>query len=698
MNSNFSRILIGLSACSLALFMTIRADAFCGFYVSGASDDLVNNASNVVLMREGRRTVLSMQNNYEGPAEDFALVVPVPQVLEEENVRTLDEEVFERVNAMAAPRLVEYWERDPCAPPRPPYEVRTRTAAVAQGDRDNEEGSGGEVRIEAQFEVGEYEIVILSSDDSVALGSWLEANEYQIPENAEQLLRPYIESEMYFFAAKVDVEKVEFDESGQARLSPLRFHYDSDDFQLPIRLGFINAEESQDLVVHILARNQRYDVANYPNATIPTNLFVVDSVKDSFAGFYRQLFDETVNRHEGAVITEYAWNAATCDPCPGATLTTADFATLGADVLDGEDGSGSRRRQIQSVSFLDTSVRGDGELSSGELAVALGFVDEGAVKQCLAAAESRKDSEHFGSAVRIGFELTTGGDTRHLRAEPEIDDETGECLAAVFSDLDMPVPEGGSSVVMTDWRVTRADRRPPSIRPGMMSNFVLTRLHAKLDPDQFSEDLIFRKAAPISGGRGGATNLDKGAVISQTNQFQGRYIIRHPWEGEVDCDEPTYGQWGGPPSDSGSEAPVRTTSSWESGRTTQPLSELVTEDIAQLDIETTVPHEERGGGDSHSDERSSEEDGSSESTSQRLDTDNEQAGPNAEGEAAAEQLEGDTTPEGERSQSPEEKQHIPWSDQPRSDCSSVNPSNTTGIAWLFFALALYVSRRRPRQT
>ena len=35
-----------------------------------------------VLMRAGTRTALSMQNNYEGPPEDFALVVPVPVVLE----------------------------------------------------------------------------------------------------------------------------------------------------------------------------------------------------------------------------------------------------------------------------------------------------------------------------------------------------------------------------------------------------------------------------------------------------------------------------------------------------------------------------------------------------------------------------------------------------------------------------------------
>ena len=68
-------------------------------------------------MREGTRTVLSMQNNYKGPPEAFAMVVPVPVVLHEDDVKTLPKDVFAHVEQMGAPRLVEYWEQDPCMPP-----------------------------------------------------------------------------------------------------------------------------------------------------------------------------------------------------------------------------------------------------------------------------------------------------------------------------------------------------------------------------------------------------------------------------------------------------------------------------------------------------------------------------------------------------------------------------------------------------
>src|SRR6266436_6976189 len=97
-----------------ALCAARTAHAFCGFYVAGSDQQLVNDATQVVLMREGTRTVLSMQNDYKGPPEGFAMTVPVPVVLQKENVKTLPRDVFDRIDKLSAPRLVEYWEQDPC--------------------------------------------------------------------------------------------------------------------------------------------------------------------------------------------------------------------------------------------------------------------------------------------------------------------------------------------------------------------------------------------------------------------------------------------------------------------------------------------------------------------------------------------------------------------------------------------------------
>ena len=280
------------------------ADAFCGFYVAGGDQQMFNDATQVVLMRSGTRTVLSMQNTYQGPPQDFALVIPVPVVLHEGDVKTLPKEVFTHVEAMGAPRLVEYWERDPCAPPEPPRRPGMSLAMPAPSGGAGHGMSAGDlgVTIEAKFSVGEYQILILSAKDSTGLDAWLHLQNYKIPAGAEPLLRPYVESGMKFFVAKVDPSKVKF-ANGRAALSPLRFFYDTEDFTLPIRLGLANSSGTQDLIVNIFSPHQRYDVANYKNVTIPTNIDLDDSVKKKFGAFYAALFDRTVEKNPGAVVT-----------------------------------------------------------------------------------------------------------------------------------------------------------------------------------------------------------------------------------------------------------------------------------------------------------------------------------------------------------------------------------------------------------
>jgi hypothetical protein len=285
------------------------------------------------------------------------------------------------------------------------------------------------VTIEAQFSVGEYDIVILSARDSSGLDTWLRQEGYRIPEGAEPVLRPYVQAGTKFFVAKVDVERVTFT-NGRATLSPLRVHYDTDTFSLPVRLGMINSSGTQDLIVHILARGQRYETANYPNVFVPTNIEVDDSVRENFGAFYAALFDRTLEVNRGAVVTEYSWMSGSCDPCPGPTLTDADILTLGGDVA------------------------------------------------------------------------IAGGDAPRRR-----------------------------------WG-------------GIANQYTLTRLHYRYSRGQLDEDLVFRAAPPVVGGRGVPDQkgvMNREVTAASVNNFQGRYAILHRWEGELTCDNPQRGRWGGPP-------------------------------------------------------------------------------------------------------------------------------------------------------
>jgi hypothetical protein len=455
-------------AIAAATLAPSDADAFCGFYVSGADAKLFNNATQVVLMREGTRTVLSMQNNYQGPPQDFAMVVPVPIVLQKENVKTLPANIFSRVDQLAAPRLVEYWEQDPCPEEEEDFFGSKEMSAMAPAGAAPPPQVARDlgVKIEAQFTVGEYEIVVLSAKDSMGLDTWLRENRYQIPQGAEPILRPYVQAGLKFFVAKVDVKKVRF-EKGMATLSPLRFHYDTESFNLPVRLGLMNSAGAQDLIVHILARGQRYEVANYPNVTIPTNIDVAEAARDQFGAFYAALFDRTLQKKPGAVVTEYAWDAGSCDPCPSPPLEPSELASLGADVIAG------------------SSPQGD---------------------------------------PRMG---------------------------------------------------------------GMGYGFVLTRLHARYTKASLGEDLVFRAAQPIEGGRevrSASRLLEEGARIGSTNNFQGRYAIRHAWAGAIECDSPQRGIWGPPPAGVEGSTQARPALNVAFAPRNLPLSQFLAEDVPALDV------------------------------------------------------------------------------------------------------------------
>src|SRR5262249_11732769 len=156
-------------------------------------------------------------------------------------------DVFANVDKLSAPRLVEYWEGDPCQGTLGMGDLGTIGHGAGTGSGYGIGGGRGAAgTIEAQFTVGEDDLVILSARDSTALDVWLKTNGYKIPAGAEPFLRPYVEAGMKFFVAKVDASKVKR-VAGRTQLSPLRVAYASETFSLPIRLGVINSRGVQDL-------------------------------------------------------------------------------------------------------------------------------------------------------------------------------------------------------------------------------------------------------------------------------------------------------------------------------------------------------------------------------------------------------------------------------------------------------------------
>ena len=331
--------LLSSAAILATLSIAPSASAFCGFYVAKADGDLFNDASKVVLARKGDRTVVTMTNNYEGDPTEFAMVIPVSTTITRDQVHIADMAAINAVDAFSAPRLVEYFDDDPCSGP-PSYGGGggfDEIVVTASKRRDTVHG----VAVEESFSVGEYDIQVLSAKQSGGLVTWLNENDYKLPSGAERILSSYIRQDMKFFVAKVNLQAR--DETGEDFLRPISIAYESPKFMLPIRLGTLNARGKQDLIVLALTPEGKVETTNYRTQKIPTDKNIPTYLKKpgQFGEFYKAMFDRTVKRAGGSgVFLEYFWDVESCDPCSAPVPTPQQLLELGvfwADDIDISD-------------------------------------------------------------------------------------------------------------------------------------------------------------------------------------------------------------------------------------------------------------------------------------------------------------------------------------------------------------------------
>ncbi len=400
--SNFLMLVI------LALGLSSQAQAFCGFYVAKAGTGLFNKSSQVVMVRDGNKNVVTMASDYQGKAKDFAMVIPVPTILKRKQIHVTNNAVIKHLDDYTAPRLVEYHDDDPCqlalmqekdiayAAAPAPRSMAFRRKAMKHG-----------VTIEAQYTVGEYDILILSAKESSGLISWLTSEGYTLPKGAEPVVGSYLKQGMKFFVAKVNLKK--FDKSGFTKLRPIQIAYNNRKFMLPIRLGTVNAKGKQELFIYALTRKGRVETTNYRTVKLPTGQYIPEYIKDKklFGKFYKDMFKTQVEKQNNkAVFLEYAWNMSWCDPCAADPLSNKELRELG-------------------VFWVDAPQK-----------------------------------------------ISKGNTNANI------------------------VP-----------------RRMP-VRP---KNVYISRLHLRYDRDNFPEDLMFQ-------------------ATGNTANFQGRYVIQHPWKGAAQCE------------------------------------------------------------------------------------------------------------------------------------------------------------------
>lgn len=195
------------------------------FFPDSMYRDLYESAQKAVILygnSTGNYTEhLILSVSFEGDAEDFAWIIPVPNQPE---IAVTDAELFWELSEFTAAEV-----------PNGKGGFGCFGATEGEGDQ------GGVDVIEEQV-VGPYATAILSATNATALVDWLNTNGYIFPEDGEEIISEYIEKEWYFVATKINaVEEDTGYALAEGAIEPIVLSFASDKIVYPLRISSLSA-------------------------------------------------------------------------------------------------------------------------------------------------------------------------------------------------------------------------------------------------------------------------------------------------------------------------------------------------------------------------------------------------------------------------------------------------------------------------
>ena len=188
----FLTVVLGCLAFGLVP-ASLRADGLFVFpkFVWDKHKDINEPTQKAIIVHDAGREELILQVKYDGPAEEFGWLIPVPDL---PTVKKGSMECFYE--------LSKYTQKHFEAPN---YAMASSLGAAAKGGRDEAEPPVKVIEIKT---VGAYDIAILSTKDAGALDNWLKANQFSVPTNAAAVLDAYIKQRWYFVAVKINLKSL----------------------------------------------------------------------------------------------------------------------------------------------------------------------------------------------------------------------------------------------------------------------------------------------------------------------------------------------------------------------------------------------------------------------------------------------------------------------------------------------------------
>jgi len=228
--------MVWLIAVAGVLALHAPAWACGGFFCQSIPIDQAGEQ--IIFRQDGDAVTAVVLIQYEGDAESFSWVVPVPGIPE---LSTGSDLVFAPLELATRPNFNLETTGSACQFDVP---VFLNGGPQVPGDAAGEDGGG--VDVLESLAVGPFAVQVVSSDDADALAAWLDENGYDLTDRGRELVAPYVEAGMNFVALRLQQDQ------GVGDIQPLIMRFTTDKPMIPIRLTAVAAQPDMGVLVWIL--------------------------------------------------------------------------------------------------------------------------------------------------------------------------------------------------------------------------------------------------------------------------------------------------------------------------------------------------------------------------------------------------------------------------------------------------------------
>lgn len=278
-NTTLAQSVLLLLTCALA-----AADGGFFYEVTGATVQSSHQRA-VIVFEDGRETLI-LQTRYAGEQADFAWVIPTPTLVQRADFTTADPRVFDQLFYLTEPTGTLIGAKDDG--------VGCACGGGQSGGDVGRDGSG--VNVWDEFSVDEYQVLVLSAEDSADLAGWLTARDYHLPDGAGPVLQSYQARNWHFVAVRLTAARSPVAAGAPAsaaasapELKPLAISFDTDTPVFPLHISSLSSSRTEEtsVLLYVIAP-RRVEVANYRTTEISTKGWTGDYFPRFYEGRFRQ--------------------------------------------------------------------------------------------------------------------------------------------------------------------------------------------------------------------------------------------------------------------------------------------------------------------------------------------------------------------------------------------------------------------------